>query len=61
MCIRDRTDEGLITAGGRVLGVTGLGETLSQAIDTAYEAVNRVSFEGAHWRTDIGSRAAKEA
>ena len=56
-----QTDEGLITAGGRVLGVTGLGETLSQAIDTAYEAVNRVSFEGAHWRTDIGSRAAKEA
>ena len=56
-----QTDEGLITAGGRVLGVTGLGETLSQAIDTAYEAVNQISFEGAHWRRDIGRRAAKEA
>ena len=52
------TDEGLVTSGGRVLGVTGLGEALPQAIDTAYQAVDRVSFEGAHWRKDIGRRAA---
>ncbi len=52
------TDEGLVTAGGRVLGVTGLGDSLSDAIDTAYEAVDQISFEGAHCRRDIGRRAA---
>jgi phosphoribosylamine--glycine ligase len=55
------TDEGLVTAGGRVLGVTGLGDTLSSALERAYGAVEQISFEGAHWRTDIGRRAAKEA
>ncbi len=52
------TDEGLVTAGGRVLGVTGLGDSLSDAISTAYEAVDQISFEGAHCRRDIGRRAA---
>jgi phosphoribosylamine--glycine ligase len=50
------TDEGLLTAGGRVLGVTGLADTLPGAIETAYRGVNAISFEGAHWRTDIGRR-----
>jgi phosphoribosylamine--glycine ligase len=54
-----RTDEGVVTAGGRVLGVTGLGDTLSSALDTAYEAVGKISFEGAYWRRDIGRRAAE--
>ncbi len=54
-----RSDEGIVTAGGRVLGVTGLGSTLPAAIDTAYAAVNEISFEGAHYRRDIGRKAAR--
>lgn len=42
------------TNGGRVLGVTAMGENLNQALDNAYEAVERISFEGAHYRVDIG-------
>jgi phosphoribosylamine--glycine ligase len=53
-----RSDQGIVTAGGRVLGVTGLGETLPAAIDAAYAAVSEISFEGAHYRRDIGRRAA---
>ena len=53
-----RTDEGIVTAGGRVLGVTGLGETLPAAIDAAYAAAGEINFEGAHYRRDIGRRAA---
>ena len=52
-----QTDEGLVTAGGRVLGVTGLGPGLPEAIQAAYRGVNAISFAGAHWRTDIGRRA----
>ncbi|MDH4178948.1 MAG: phosphoribosylamine--glycine ligase [Armatimonadota bacterium] len=52
------TDEGLVTSGGRVLGVTGLGDSLPDAIDTAYRAADQISFDGAHWRRDIGRRAA---
>ena len=52
------TDEGLVTAGGRVLGVTGLGDSLPAAMDAAYGAVERIGFEGAQWRRDIGRRAA---
>ena len=52
------TDEGLVTSGGRVLGVTGLGDSLPAAMDAAYGAVERIGFEGAHWRRDIGRRAA---
>jgi len=50
------TDEGLVTSGGRVLGVTGLADTLPGAIETAYRGVAVISFERAHWRTDIGRR-----
>jgi phosphoribosylamine--glycine ligase len=46
----------LVTAGGRVLGVTALAPDLAAAVDTAYEAVRRVDFEGMHYRTDIGRR-----
>ncbi len=52
-----QTDDGTVTAGGRVLGVTGLGEGIPQAIESAYQGVRAISFEGAHWRTDIGRRA----
>ena len=46
----------LVTAGGRVLGVTAGGESLPEAIDRAYAAAARVHFEGMHYRTDIGRK-----
>jgi len=50
-------DGELITNGGRVLGVTALGDDFASAISRAYEAVSLISFEGAHYRKDIGWRA----
>ena len=44
----------IVTSGGRVLGVTALGDTLEQAIDNAYAAAKPVSFTDMHFRTDIG-------
>ncbi len=53
-----RLDDGrIVTNGGRVLGVTGLGRTIAEAIETTYEAVRKVHFDGAHYRTDIGAKA----
>jgi phosphoribosylamine--glycine ligase len=46
-----------VTVGGRVLGVTALGANMPAAIQRAYEAVQKVSFEGMHYRKDIGHRA----
>ncbi len=43
-----------VTAGGRVLGVTSMGDTLRSAVDTAYENVKNISFQDMHYRTDIG-------
>ena len=48
------------TSSGRVLGVTCGGATLSSAVKTCYEAVRRIKFEGAHYRTDIAERALKQ-
>ncbi|MCI9576354.1 MAG: phosphoribosylamine--glycine ligase [Clostridiales bacterium] len=42
------------TNGGRVLGVTATGKTLDESLEKAYCAVKKISFEGAHYRTDIG-------
>jgi phosphoribosylamine--glycine ligase len=53
---RDATGR-LVSAGGRVLGVTGLGTTLQEAADRAYEACARVDFPGHTLRRDIGHRA----
>ena len=50
------TDAGFVTAGGRVLGVTSLGGTLREAVDSAYAAARKIHFDGAHMRSDIGSR-----
>jgi phosphoribosylamine--glycine ligase len=50
-------DGKIVTAGGRVLGVTGLGPVVAAAIDNAYQGVREISFEGAHYRRDIGARA----
>ncbi len=47
----------IVTNGGRVLGVTGLGDTIKEAIDKTYEAVRKISFEGMHYRKDIGYKA----
>lgn len=45
-----------VTAGGRVLGVTGLGKDLPQALEKAYDAVKKIRFPKAHYRTDIGKK-----
>jgi phosphoribosylamine--glycine ligase len=50
---RRREDGVLVTAGGRVLGVTATGPTLKAARAKAYDNVARISFEGAHYRSDI--------
>ena len=47
----------IVTAGGRVLGVTALGANIKDAIARAYEAVGKIHFEGAHFRKDIARRA----
>ncbi len=52
-----RDEDQVVTSGGRVLGVTARGETIRQARDRAYEAVSRIHFDGAHYRTDIGQKA----
>ena len=52
------TDGGkLVTSGGRVLGVTAVGETLQNALKDAYAAAERIGFEGKYMRRDIGQRA----
>jgi phosphoribosylamine--glycine ligase len=50
-------DGEIVTSGGRVLGVTALGPTVKEAIAKAYRAVEKIRFEGAHYRTDIGRKA----
>ena len=47
-------DGQIVTSGGRVLGVTALGETLEQAIDGAYAAAKPIQFQDMHFRRDIG-------
>jgi phosphoribosylamine--glycine ligase len=47
----------VVTAGGRVLTVVGRGPDYASAMARAYEAVGRISFEGMHYRTDIGQKA----
>ncbi len=46
-----------ISSGGRVLGVTGLGKTIKEAISLTYQAVEKIHFDGMHYRQDIGRRA----
>ena len=52
-----RRDGGLVTAGGRVLGVQALGPDIRSAVARAYEAVDRIRFDGMQLRRDIGQRA----
>ncbi|PIY60524.1 phosphoribosylamine--glycine ligase [Candidatus Woesearchaeota archaeon CG_4_10_14_0_8_um_filter_47_5] len=59
-CKKDaRKTYAVCTNGGRVLGVTGKGATIAQAVAAAYRAVGLISFEGMHYRTDIGAKALK--
>jgi phosphoribosylamine--glycine ligase len=51
-----RRDGQLVTAGGRVLSVTAVADDVPRAIETAYEAVGRIRFDGMHFRRDIGRR-----
>ncbi|MBI4132630.1 MAG: phosphoribosylamine--glycine ligase [Candidatus Sungbacteria bacterium] len=46
-----------VTAGGRVLGVTAMGVTVREARERAYQAVEKIHFDGMHYRRDIGHRA----
>ncbi len=52
-----KQDDNVVTNGGRVLGVTALGETIAEAKAKAYEAVDKISFEGAYCRRDIADKA----
>ncbi|EEI25917.1 phosphoribosylamine--glycine ligase [Corynebacterium glucuronolyticum] len=52
-------DGQLVSNGGRVLSVVGLGETLEEARATAYEQISRIELRGSHYRTDIGRKAAE--
>jgi phosphoribosylamine--glycine ligase len=54
-----RVGDQLVTSGGRVLNVTALGDTQQAAMDTAYQAVACIHFEGAFYRKDIGEKALK--
>jgi phosphoribosylamine--glycine ligase len=54
-------DQGnIVTSGGRVLGVTAMGKTIADAKARAYEAVDKISFEGAYCRRDIADKALKK-
>jgi phosphoribosylamine--glycine ligase len=50
-------DGQMVTNGGRVLGVTGLGRDIPKAIEKTYQAVKKISWDGVHYRTDIGQKA----
>jgi phosphoribosylamine--glycine ligase / phosphoribosylformylglycinamidine cyclo-ligase len=50
----------LVTAGGRVLGVTAWGASLRLALDAAYQLIEQIQFDGIHFRHDIGARALKD-
>lgn len=52
--------ENLVTSGGRVLGITALGDTIAAARDRAYAAVDKIKFEGAHVRGDIAAKALQD-
>ena len=47
----------LETSGGRVLGVTAIGETLQKALDRIYKAISYIKFKGMQYRKDIGAKA----
>ncbi|MEG0156112.1 MAG: phosphoribosylamine--glycine ligase [Anaerovoracaceae bacterium] len=54
LCQGDSCYDGIVTAGGRVLGVTALGTTHDEARDKAFDNVKRINFQGMQYRNDIG-------
>jgi phosphoribosylamine--glycine ligase len=52
-----QTDEGVVTSGGRVLCVVGLGETVAGAAEASYDAARQICWDGVYYRRDIGHRA----
>lgn len=54
-----KVENDMLSDGGRVLGVTAIGDTLADAIDKAYKNVPKVKFDNAFYRHDIGARALK--
>lgn len=52
-----RYGDKLVTSGGRVLGVTALGESIEDALAKSYAGVEKIKFDGAHYRKDIGQKA----
>lgn len=52
-----RDGDKLVTSGGRVLGVTALGDSLQDALAKSYTGVEKIKFDGAHYRKDIGQKA----
>ena len=56
--LKDPKDGRIVTAGGRVLGVTGVGKDIADARRRAYAGVDGIRFDGMQWRADIGARAA---
>lgn len=56
-----RNDGQLVTNGGRILGVTAMGDTIKSSIDCVYEAVGKIDFDKAYFRRDIGHRVLTSA
>ena len=56
-----KRDDAFYTSGGRVLGVTARAADLQSAVQRAYEACAKISFNGAHYRKDIAARALKKS
>jgi phosphoribosylamine--glycine ligase len=54
-------DAEIITAGGRVLAVTAVADTLQSACDRAYKALDKIHFDGMYFRRDIAHRALKKS
>lgn len=55
-----QSGENIVTNGGRVLGVTAMGETIADAKKAAYKAVEKIEFDGAYYRRDIADKAIKK-
>ena len=49
-----KVDDAIVTNGGRVVGVTAVADTVQDAMEKAYKAVGKVTFDGAYYRKDIG-------
>ena len=60
-CGTKESDGRILTAGGRVLSVTGVGADLREAVGKAYAAVSKIGFDGMFYRKDIAHRAFNRA